>query len=56
MEGSQFPQTTLTYRCSNKACQDEKDKQTAKRLKQREEKEEADRKRIRGKNNQKKHK
>ena len=32
-EGSRFPQTTIKYRCSNQECQDEKDKQTAKRLK-----------------------
>jgi hypothetical protein len=32
-EGSRFPQTTIKYRCSNLPCQEEKDKQTAKRLK-----------------------
>ena len=28
-----FPQTMTTFRCSNEECQDEKDKQTEKRLK-----------------------
>jgi len=32
-EGSRFSQTNIKYRCSNQPCQDEKDKQTAKRLK-----------------------
>ena len=32
-EGSRFPQTTIKYRCSNEECQNEKDKQTAKRIK-----------------------
>lgn len=32
-EGSLFPQTTTLYRCSNKACQDERDRETEKRLK-----------------------
>jgi hypothetical protein len=32
-EGSRFPQTTIKYRCSNQTCQDEIDKQTAKRMK-----------------------
>lgn len=32
-EGSMFPQTISEYRCSNKDCQDERDKQTAKRIK-----------------------
>ena len=27
LEGSQFPQTSSTFRCSNKECQDEKDRQ-----------------------------
>ena len=27
IEGSQFPQTSSTFRCSNKECQDEKDRQ-----------------------------
>jgi len=33
LEGSRFPQTSIKYRCSNQPCQDEKDKQTAKRIK-----------------------
>ena len=45
-EGSRFPQTTVIYRCSNQECQDEKDKEAAKRMKQREEKAIADQKRI----------
>jgi len=32
-EGSHFPQTITIYRCSNVACQEEKDKQEEKRLK-----------------------
>ncbi len=45
-EGSRFPQTSIKYRCSNQACQDEKDKQTAKRLKVLKEKEVNDQKRL----------
>jgi hypothetical protein len=45
-EGSRFPQTTIKYRCSNQECQDEKDKQTAKRLKVLKEKEINDQKRL----------
>jgi len=37
-EGSLFPQTVSTFRCSNKECQDQKDKEEAKRLKLRDEK------------------
>jgi hypothetical protein len=33
-EGSLFSQTTTRYRCSNDACQSEKDKQEAKRKQQ----------------------
>ncbi|HKC14391.1 MAG TPA: hypothetical protein VKC89_00285 [Patescibacteria group bacterium] len=33
MEGSRFPQTTSIYRCPNTACQEEKDRETAKRIK-----------------------
>ncbi len=33
VEGSRFPQTTTVYRCSDEKCQEEKDKQTAKRIK-----------------------
>lgn len=45
-EGIRFPQTTIIYRCSNQACQDEKDKELAKRIKLREEKAVADKKRV----------
>lgn len=45
-EGSRFPQTTIKYRCSNVACQEEKDKQTKKRLKVIKEKEINDQKRL----------
>lgn len=44
-ENNLFPQTTSTYRCSNKECQDRMDKETEKRQKQRVEKEQADQKR-----------
>lgn len=44
-EGSLFPQTTAVYRCSNVECQDQKDKDEAKRLKAQAEKEKADKKR-----------
>lgn len=44
--GSLFPQTTSTYHCTNKTCQDEKDKQAAQRIKQKEEKELADQQRA----------
>lgn len=46
LEGVRFPQTTSIYRCSNKECQEEKDKEKAKRIKQREEKAIADKKRA----------
>ncbi len=39
LEGSRFPQTTTEYRCSNLECQNEKDKQTAKRIQLQKEKE-----------------
>jgi hypothetical protein len=45
MEGAQFPQTSSTYRCSNKACQDERERQTALRIKQKNERDTATRKR-----------
>lgn len=32
MEGSLFPQTTYIYRCSNKECQDKKDKEEKQRV------------------------
>ena len=46
LEGSRFPQTTLKYRCSNKECQEEIDKQTAKRVKIMQDKAESDKKRA----------
>lgn len=33
IEGQMFPMTTLLFRCTNKACQDEKDKAEQQRLK-----------------------
>jgi len=54
IEGSHFPQTTTIYRCSNKSCQDEKDKQEEKRLKLKEEKQVQDEKRAKEKLSQKK--
>ncbi|MBI5452918.1 hypothetical protein HY945_05655 [Candidatus Gottesmanbacteria bacterium] len=45
-EGSRFPQTTVKYRCSNDECQEEIDKQTAKRLKVLKDKEISDQKRL----------
>lgn len=33
VEGSRFPQTTSIYRCSDKKCQEEKDRETQKRIK-----------------------
>ncbi len=54
LEGSRFPQTTTTFRCSNKECQDEKDKQTAKRVQLQKDKASADIKRAEEKVNQKK--
>jgi hypothetical protein len=53
-EGSRFPQTSTTYRCSNDSCQAEKDKQTAKRLKILQDKEKADQKRLEDKQRLKK--
>lgn len=54
IEGSHFPQTTTIYRCSNKVCQDEKDKQEEKRLKLKEEKQAQDEIRAKEKLTQKK--
>lgn len=48
-EGSTFPRTISKYRCSNKECQDEIDRQTAKRMKLKKEKEEMDKKRAKAK-------
>lgn len=38
LSGSLFPQTTSTYRCTNEACQNDRDKETAKRVQQAKEK------------------
>lgn len=54
VEGSRFPQTTTEYRCSNQECQDEKDKQTSKRMKLQETKVLAEEKRAEEKLRQKK--
>ncbi len=53
-EGSRFPQTTTKYRCSNEPCQEEKDKQTAKRMKILQDKAVADQKRLEAKQEKKK--
>lgn len=45
-EGSLFPQTASVYKCSNKACQDQKDKEELKRIKLREEKAELEKKKA----------
>lgn len=45
-EGSLFPQTMSVFRCSNQECQDQKDKEEAKRRKLSEEKAVADQKRA----------
>jgi hypothetical protein len=52
-EGSRFPQTTIKYRCSNQECQDEIDKQTAKRVKILEDKAISDQKRLEKKQQEK---
>ncbi len=46
IEGSRFPQTTKIYKCSNESCQDEIDKQTAKRKQLQNERVTADTKRA----------
>jgi hypothetical protein len=46
LEGSIFPQTITLYRCSNIVCQEARDKETEKRLKQKEEKVVADQRRA----------
>lgn len=53
-EGSLFPQITSTYRCTNDACQDEKDKQEAKRLQQQLIRDQADQERAEAKQRDKK--
>ena len=55
-EGSRFPQTTLKYRCSNQECQEEIDKQTAKRIKMVRDKAITDKKRAEEKLRKKKEK
>lgn len=45
LEGYRFSQTSTVYRCSNQPCQDAKDKETAKRLKFKEDRELVDKKR-----------
>lgn len=52
--GSLFPQTTSTFRCSNQECQEEKDKQTAARIKLQKDKEQAIQKRADDKVNKQK--
>lgn len=54
IEGNRFPQTTTLYRCSNKVCQDNKDKEAAKRMKLMKDKEKSDKKRVKEKLAQKK--
>lgn len=46
LEGSHFMQTNFVYRCSNEACQKEKDKEKAGRLKQQQKREEYEQKRA----------
>jgi hypothetical protein len=46
VSGSRFSQTTTIYRCSNKECQEEKDKQKEKRIKLQSDKVIADQKRA----------
>ncbi len=46
IEGSTFPHTTIKYRCSDKKCQEEIDRQIAKRQKIQEEKELIEKKRA----------
>lgn len=48
-EGSRFPQTTSIFKCSNKECQAEREKETAKRIKLKKEKDVALEKRIKEK-------
>lgn len=45
LEGYRYPQTQTIYRCSNQECQEEKDKETVKRLKLKEDRALADSKR-----------
>jgi hypothetical protein len=45
LEGYRYAQTSTVYRCSNDSCQAEKDKETAKRLKFKEDRALVDKKR-----------
>lgn len=45
LEGYRYPQTSTVYRCSNQPCQEEKDKETAKRIRVKEDRAMADKKR-----------
>jgi hypothetical protein len=45
LEGYRYAQTSTVYRCSNQDCQDDKDKETAKRLKFKEDRAQVDKKR-----------
>jgi hypothetical protein len=45
LEGYRYAQTSTVYRCSNQSCQDEKDKETAKRMKLKEDRALVDKKR-----------
>lgn len=54
LEGSRFSQTVCEYRCSNIVCQDERDRETEKRIKLQKDKEMADKKRKEDKANTKK--
>jgi hypothetical protein len=53
LAGSQFPQTTAIYRCSNAECQKEKDIQTAKRIKLQNEKDKASAQKVEAKRKEK---
>lgn len=46
LTGTLFPQTTSTYRCSNAECQDRRDKELEKRLKIKQERYDAEQKRL----------
>ena len=45
LEGYRYPQTSTVYRCSNDECQEQKDKETAKRVKIKEDRALVDKKR-----------
>jgi aspartate carbamoyltransferase regulatory subunit len=46
LEGTLFPQTTSTYRCTNKECQDNRDKEMERRMALRKEKAVSDQRRT----------